>query len=274
MQAWLKDHLGEIVRTIVLALVGAAGVILSPIRDELEDWIRPETVSIALQAPDQVTQGNFLDVSCIVLPQSSSGVSGGLLQFGWEPANSFQPISAIKSLPVQQLKQPSELPATPWRLRAERPGDVILTATFINRKARSIKISKRVSIVHPDSTRLASEANYTSRWQISIKFAGRIYHGQLDIQDENYDLIGRYRLSSGERGHLTGRHDGGKFWLELETGGNDERWHLDGPAPMPTKDGFLATNGTCALVNRGGAPTSKATGTFNMDTSSLSPPQH
>jgi hypothetical protein len=176
MQAWLKDRFGEIARSVLLALgsalLGAAGMILAPVGDELRDLIRPESVSLDLNSPDQVTQGHVLDLSCTIQPLPSNGVSGGVLKLSWEPKTSLQEMSPIKSLPVEQLKQPIQLPMPSWQLRAERLGVVHLTATFSNRKGQSITVMKTISIVHPDSSLPPSQANYTGIWQISISFTG------------------------------------------------------------------------------------------------------
>lgn len=276
--SFLKEHGSEIARTVVLSLLGAIGIILTPVRDQLQDWFRPERANVAIQSPDSVVVGHALDVSFIMIPTTTAGVSGGMLSFELKPFDSLQLLpsgaTGISStqLPVTELKSVTTIPSTPLRFKALRPGEVTLTATFLNRKQQKIETAKVIT-VEPITKRLGpSDLDYTGTWDIDLHYRGKAYHGEMCMEDKSELLSGSYSLNNGERGNISGKHDGKSFWVLLRPPGTATGWYLEGGGATPTEDHFLRITGKPSLCSKEPCPSSSGPEeSFTISSSLLAP---
>src|SRR5690349_12777070 len=113
---FLKEHGSEIARTTVISILGAIGIVLTPVRDRVTDWFRPEAVNISIQSPDSVVIGHALDVSVVIAPRTTTTISGGTLDLSISPQGSLvQLTDASNNLPVPDFTNVTTQPSTPVR---------------------------------------------------------------------------------------------------------------------------------------------------------------
>ena len=117
-----------------------------------------------------------------------------------------------------------------------------------------------------------SDLDYTGSWDIDLHYGGKVYHGDLCIEDESGLLSGSYVLSNGEKGNIGGKHDGNAFWTLLKPPGTADGWYLDGGGAIPTEDHFLRIAGNASLCSKEPCPTSsRSENNFAISSSLLAP---
>ena len=270
---FLKEHGSEIVRTIVLSLLAAIGLILTPVRDWLQDWVRPEQVRVAIQSPDSVVAGHTLDVSFLLIPKTTTTISGGTLTFELSPAgNLVLDRPGPSQLPVSQIKDVVTIPTTPLRFRALRSGEIGIKAVFINRKQQKNGTFKKITIA-PIGTGGPSELDYNGNWQFESHYGGQAFNGELCMRDDSGNLSGSYSLiSGGERGTISGQHDGQSFWAFLKPSGDAKGWFLEGGGATPIDGQYLQIKGNISLCSKEPCPTLQKSQELCSKTSALQQP--
>lgn len=248
LKKFAKQYGAEIARTVVLSLVGAIAIILTPVRDQLQDWFRPEQARVAISvSPEQASVGHTVSISSIVIPSGTAGLSGGRLSFSLDPLDALQLLSGKTDMSVPTLKDAATIPETPLVFAALKKGSVTVKAAFVNRKGQEVENSKVIAI-NPISTSGPSDLDYTGTWNLEIQSHGKAYHGQLCMDDKSEGLSGSYSLiNDGERGNINGSHDGKRYWALLKPSGAASGWYLEGGGAAPTDDRFLVIVGYASL---------------------------
>jgi len=215
---------------VCTALVGAAGVWLTPVRGMIMDLLWDESVRLeVLATTSQLYEGDEFDLHVLAHPQSPLSVSSGVLRV--VPAGpGARVIKADQVVPFAAFDTPTLLTkSTPFKILADAPGSTTLHVLMqTNRRSYPhdlpIVVLPRAPSGHP------SPNNYTGTWKLTVG----PYTGSMEIVEKKKTFGGRWELYGGPRGSkqrlfgaVEGSRDSGPVHVSFFIDNTTRKWVLE-----------------------------------------------
>jgi hypothetical protein len=241
----------ELWRAFVLGTVplvlGAAGVLLSPLRTVIAQLIWTESASLVMTLPRSVYEGDEFDVQILVYPTSPVEISAGILEL--EPTNELvNRLAGASHLDIPAIVNPSVLNKTsPDRFVAVGPGISGVKARLRTRNG-IYETSQSIEIRARESTGSPTRRNFTGRWAVTVG----PYRGQMEITEQGATINGRYSLDDGTRGVVDGIRDGTAYHATYYRGNSPTKWVVVGETRAADEYVEIKGNATLYTVDARG----------------------
>ncbi len=218
---------GGVLAGAVLAVAGAVGFWLSPLKPAIFHLIWNEDAAIDIRASDNVILGNEFSVSVAVYNNAFINISEGILTLTY-PEDSLERTTGNTEFETEEIEQARVFPPKgedEIKFRTKETGPCRLIAELRTRHGR---FSDTLLIVSKYSIGKPTAINWSGEWFLKVGYST----GAMEISEKNEgggnQLTGSFYLDSGEQGILTGTRDGETFIVDLIKENQVEKWHLEG----------------------------------------------
>lgn len=255
----IKTHMLLSFTSLLVGIIAAGGVILSPLKELIFQHVWTEKAKIEIIAPDKINEGDIINVQVIVHPDSFT-ISPGVLTL--QP-NTSQSNNKNFSLIDKDLGRKDETYSTEikeimnapkilplnakWTLQARTLGKTKLVA-ILKTNQGEYKGEKEVAIQEKSLSSLPLPENFTGKWPIEFG----LYRGVMEIKVKegfvtgNFDLDGSASSAIIKEGGIIGIKDGDVFSVDFIEKGANRKWKIK--ANIDTKPNYIKIDGKATLL--------------------------
>jgi hypothetical protein len=255
---------GELSKQIIIAvatvLTTLATSVLTPVGDYLRGLLKQERVQISILADREPIHGRLWPVRIILSPAAVAENSGGIIDVTWAPTDVFctnerSSMPQPRQIRVEKFGGAIQVPPNrPLQFNVCNDKPFSLTVSYVNIKNQTMTATRSFKVRAAAPELNPARENLSGKWWIRGFDSAETtnWTGTVELEDHGGDLGGKYDLSNGESGNISGHHDS-QFDIELRNRGSNYAWQLHSDS-LSSKEGFLTLDGTAKRVQFGSTP--------------------